>query len=112
MSDTITQLARPPFQRAWGSDVRDSTGSLVITCNDESLCMLFSDREVEKDGHFMCPTCGRLGQRMVEATPAQCGLTDSSPAVDRAAHGSGKLGQEPTVERTSDAARSGVGGRP
>jgi hypothetical protein len=110
MSDTITQLARPPFQRAERGHVRDATGSLVITCDDEILCMLFSEREVDKDGHFMCPKCGRLGQRMVEARPAQCGLTDSSPAVDRAAHGSGKLRQEPTVER--HAARSGVGGRP
>jgi hypothetical protein len=74
MSDTITQLARPPFVGAERNHVRDSTGSLVITCSDESLCMLFSEREVDKDGHFMCPTCGRLGQRMVEATPAQCGL--------------------------------------
>ena len=31
--------------------------------------------EVDKDGHFMCPNCGRLGQRMVEASPEQCGLT-------------------------------------
>jgi hypothetical protein len=74
MSDTITQLARPPFARAERGHVRDSTGSLVITCDDEILCMLFSEREVEKDGHFLCPKCGRLGQRMVEATPAQCGL--------------------------------------
>ena len=74
MSDTITQLARPPYQRAGRSHVRDSTGSLVITCDDEILCMLFAEREVEKDGHFMCPKCGRLGQRMVEATEAQCGL--------------------------------------
>ena len=74
MSDTITQLARPPYQKADHGHVRDSTGDIVITCDDEILCTLFSEREVEKDGHFMCPTCGRLGQRMVEATEAQCGL--------------------------------------
>jgi hypothetical protein len=74
MSDTITKLARSPFVRAERNHVRDSTGSLVITCSDEILCMLFSEDEVDKDGHFMCPRCGRLGQRMVEATPAQCGL--------------------------------------
>ena len=74
MSDTITQLASPPYQIAGRGYVRDSTGSIVITCDDEILCMLFSEREVEKDGHFMCPKCGRLGQRMVEATEAQCGL--------------------------------------
>lgn len=74
MNDTITQLAKPPYQKAECGHVRDSTGSLVITCDYESLCMLFAEREVEKDGHFMCPECGRLGQRMVEATEAQCGL--------------------------------------
>jgi len=74
MSDTITQLARPPFQHTERGHVRDSTGSLVITCSEESLCLLFSEDEVEKDGHFMCPKCGRLGQRMVEATATQCGL--------------------------------------
>jgi len=74
MSDTITQLARPPFVGAERNHVRDSTGSFVITCSDESLCMLFSEREVDNDGHFMCPRCGRLGQRMVEATATQCGL--------------------------------------
>jgi hypothetical protein len=74
MSDTITQLAKPPYHRAIGGTPRDSTGSLVITCDDEILCTLFSEREVEKDGHFLCPKCGRLGQRMVEATEAQCGL--------------------------------------
>jgi len=74
MSDTITQLARPPFRKAERGHVLDRTGSLVIPCDDEILCMLFSEREVEKDGHFLCPKCGRLGQRMVEATASQCGL--------------------------------------
>lgn len=74
MSDTITQLAKPPYQKAECGHVRDSIGDVVITCDDEILCTLFSEREVEKDGHFMCPKCGRLGQRMVEATEAQCGL--------------------------------------
>ena len=74
MSDTITQRAKPPYHLSLHRFVRDSIGDIVITCDDEILCTLFSEREVEKDGHFMCPKCGRLGQRMVEATEAQCGL--------------------------------------
>jgi hypothetical protein len=55
--------------------VLDATGSVVLACDEEATdCPLFSEREVEKDGHFMCPVCGRLGQRMVEASAEQCGI--------------------------------------
>lgn len=57
--------------------VIDATGTCVLACSADTDCpMRFSEREIEKDGHFMCPNCGRLGQRMVEATPAQCGITE------------------------------------
>lgn len=68
-------LATPPYQRA-GKFVTDATGSIVLVCDENSPCPLrFSERAVNQDPHFTCPNCGRLGQRMVEATPAQCGLT-------------------------------------
>ncbi len=59
--------------------VRDSTGSLVLACNEEAVCFLYSEKEIEKDGHFTCSECGRLGQRMTEATPAQCNLEPAQP---------------------------------
>jgi hypothetical protein len=56
--------------------VVDATDSIVLVCSEETECALrFSEREVNKDGHFMCPDCGRLGQRMIEASPEQCALT-------------------------------------
>jgi hypothetical protein len=69
-----SKLAIPPYTGHL-DHVTDSTGATVIVCSWEGDCLLrFNEREVEKDGHFMCPNCGRLGQRMVEATPEQCGL--------------------------------------
>jgi predicted RNA-binding Zn-ribbon protein involved in translation (DUF1610 family) len=68
-------LAKPPYFQNSGGVVRDATGSRVIVCSWEGDCpLLFREIEVEKYGHFICPKCGRLGQRMVEATPEQCGL--------------------------------------
>ena len=64
----------PPFRLDPAGFVRDSTGSLVLACNEERVCYFFSETEIEKDGHFMCSKCGRLGQRMIEATPKQCNL--------------------------------------
>jgi hypothetical protein len=60
--------------------VVDATGSRVLVCagwcaGDMDCPLRFNEREVDADGHFICPNCGRLGQRMVEATPEQCGLT-------------------------------------
>ena len=68
-------LAVPPFRYFVGGFVKDEAYSTVLVCSEDGDCPLrFSEREVEKDGHFMCPNCGTLGQRMVEATPEQCGL--------------------------------------
>jgi ribosomal protein L37E len=66
-------LARHPFHLS-GKFVKDAENSTIITCVEDSTCLLFSQDEVEKDGHFMCPKCGRLGQRMIEATAKQCGF--------------------------------------
>ena len=64
-----------PFRVNESGFVEDVTGSRVIVCSEDTDCTLrFSEREAEKDGHFMCPACGRLGQRMVAARPDQCGL--------------------------------------
>ena len=69
-------LAVPPFHVNSADFVIDATGSTVLTCSEETDCPLrFSEREVNKDGHFICPNCGRLGQRMIEASPEQCGMT-------------------------------------
>lgn len=68
-------LAIRPFLPGKGGFVIDAEGSVVLTCSEDTDCgYLFSEREVEKDGHFMCPGCGRLGQRMVEASALQCGI--------------------------------------
>lgn len=67
-------LAVKPY-RVDGSFVKDANGSTVLACSEDTDCPnRYAEREVEKDGWFMCPLCGRLGQRMVEATPEQCGL--------------------------------------
>jgi len=69
-------LAVRPFHVNGADFVIDATGSTVLVCSEETDCPLrFSEREVNKDGHFICPNCGRLGQRMIEASPEQCGLT-------------------------------------
>lgn len=67
-------LAVPPFRIFGSGFVKDSNYSTVITCAEDADCLLFAQNEVEKDGHFMCPKCGTLGQRMVEASAEQCGL--------------------------------------
>lgn len=68
--------ARLPFRVNAHGFVEDATGSRVLVCSEDTDCTLrFNERAVESDGHFMCPNCGRLGQRMVEARPDQCGLT-------------------------------------
>jgi hypothetical protein len=69
-------LAVPPFHVNGADFVIDSTGSTVLACSEETDCPLrFSEREINKDGHFICPNCGRLGQRMIEASPEQCDMT-------------------------------------
>lgn len=68
-------LAVRPFRITDAGLVIDANGSTVLACSEVTDCPLrFAEREVEKDGHFICPNCGRLGQRMVEATPEQCGI--------------------------------------
>jgi predicted RNA-binding Zn-ribbon protein involved in translation (DUF1610 family) len=69
-------LGALPFHVDARGFVEDATGSRVLVCSEDTDCTLrFNERAVDSDGHFMCPNCGRLGQRMVEARPEQCGLT-------------------------------------
>ena len=73
-------LAVRPFHVNGADFVIDATGATVLACSEETDCPLrFSEREVNKDGHFICPNCGRLGQRMIEASPEQCDLTANAP---------------------------------
>jgi hypothetical protein len=70
-----SKLAVPPYSHKHGEFVMDLTYSTVLACSGDDECPLrFNEREVEKDGNFMCPNCGQLGRRMIEATPEQCGL--------------------------------------
>ena len=69
-------LALPPYRKDADGVVFDSRGQRVLVCSEDTDCPLrFSEPMVDSDGHFCCPDCGRLGQRMVEAKPDQCGLT-------------------------------------
>lgn len=68
-----------PFRVNAHGRVEDATGSQVMVCSEDTDCPLrFNERSVDADGHFMCPNCGRLGQRMVEAIPEQCGLSPNA----------------------------------
>ena len=50
--------------------VFDATGSIVLVCDEDNPCGgVWAEREVNKDPHFLCPICGRLGQRMDELKP-------------------------------------------
>ena len=71
-----TFLAVPPFKVTPGGIwVSDANGSIVLVCSEDTNCQRrYSVRVVDAEPHFICPTCGRLGQRMVEARPEQCGL--------------------------------------
>jgi predicted RNA-binding Zn-ribbon protein involved in translation (DUF1610 family) len=61
--------ARFPF-RIVGERVYDATGSIVLVCDEDTHCGgVWAEREVNKDPHFTCPNCGRLGQRMEELKP-------------------------------------------
>lgn len=78
--DDPDYLAVPPYE-ANGRCVFDSKGSRVIVCDEETDCTLrFAEDKVDADPWFMCPNCGRLGQRMVEASLEQCGIKTSAPA--------------------------------
>lgn len=66
--------ATPPF-RVDGSAIFDANGDRVIVCEEDAEpCHMFSERLVNAEPWFKCPSCNRLGQRMVEATPEHCGL--------------------------------------
>ena len=61
--------ARFPF-RIVGERVYDATGSIVLVCDEDTHCGgVWAEREVNKDPHFTCLNCGRLGQRMEELKP-------------------------------------------
>ena len=65
-------LAVAPFTPDAYGGMKDAEGDRVITCNDECPpCTLYKERMVDADGWFMCPKCGRLGQRMDEASHRQ-----------------------------------------
>lgn len=69
-------LAAPPFTTR-GNEVYDANGDCVIVCCDEpeyGCDQFYSDRLVSADAWFICPRCGRLGQRMEEVTPKHAGL--------------------------------------
>lgn len=58
--------ARPPFTLRNGF-VFDADDSRVICCSQDDGCpRLWKEEAVDADPHFMCPDCGRLGQRMDE----------------------------------------------
>ena len=68
-------IARLPFHVNAQGFVVDAAGSRVLVCSEDTDCALrFNELAVDSDGHFMCPNCGRLGQRMVDARPEQCGF--------------------------------------
>ena len=53
-----------------GNLVYDATGSIVLICDEDRQCSkVWNEIEINKDPHFICPECGRLGQRMVELRP-------------------------------------------
>lgn len=69
-------LAVGPFVQREGFVV-DANGSRVVVCSLEypDLCdRLYAEDAVDAGAWFICPKCGRLGQRMEEAPPERCGL--------------------------------------
>lgn len=59
-----------PLRRMLSPLVEDANGRLVMAC--DCCGKLYTDR-IDEEPWFVCP-CGRLGQRMDEATVEQCGL--------------------------------------
>ena len=65
-------LAVAPYTPDAYGWMRDAGGDRVITCADECPpCTLYKEKMVDADAWFMCPKCGRLGQRMEEASHSQ-----------------------------------------
>lgn len=63
--------------------VYDANGDRVIVCSDEpglGCDLFYSERLVDADPHFICPKCGRLGQRMEEVSPQHAGLSQTPPS--------------------------------
>ncbi len=85
-ADLLSQndkLAVAPFTPDAYGGMRDADGDRVITCNDECPpCTLYKENAVDADGWFMCPKCGRLGQRMQEASHRQV-LTANKELANR-----------------------------
>jgi hypothetical protein len=67
--------ATPPYVRDHYGHVRDLYGAVVLYCGPWAGCPArYSERAVEDDPHFVCPSCGRHGNSMENATPEACGL--------------------------------------
>jgi hypothetical protein len=50
--------------------VFDAENSRVVVCSEDRVCSQhWKEEVVDADGHFSCPECGRIGQRMVELRP-------------------------------------------
>lgn len=77
MSDPFT-VVLPLSLR--GQFVVDATGSVVLTCSDDRQCALYRAEGIDAFPLFICPACGRMGCRMDEATPEQCGLAPHEDA--------------------------------
>ena len=55
-----------------GDFVYDAGGMRLLVCSPARDCsQIFRERDVDADPHFICPECGRLGQRMAELRPDQ-----------------------------------------
>lgn len=62
--------AVPPFTRGDYGYWLDATGDLVLVCSNDGDCQKrYAEDKVDSDPHFICPECGRLGQRMEEYQP-------------------------------------------
>ena len=65
-------LAVAPFTPDAYGGMSDADGDRVIACNDECPpCTIYKEKMVDADAWFTCPKCGRLGQRMEEASHRQ-----------------------------------------
>ncbi len=68
-------LATSPFHVTAHGFVDTADHDRVLVCANDSDCpYLYAESKINADAWFMCPNCGRLGQRMEEATPQRCGL--------------------------------------
>jgi hypothetical protein len=85
--ESTALLAVAPFTPDAYGGMKDADGDRVITCNDECPpCTLYKEPMVDADGWFMCPKCGRLGQRMEEASHRQVLTANISVSYDAERH--------------------------